>query len=53
MEPDLFTFASYESTGNALGLMYAWECAVHLRRYGHKTRLATRQITSHTVVHTV
>ena len=21
MEPDLFTFASYESTGNALGLM--------------------------------
>ena len=27
MEPDLFTFASYESTGNALGLMYAWECA--------------------------
>lgn len=42
-EPDYLTFASYESTGNALGLAKAWECTVNRRRNGHRTRLATRQ----------
>ena len=52
MEPDHFTFASYESTGNALGLANAWECTLNLRSAGHRTRLATRRI-GNTFVHTV
>jgi hypothetical protein len=53
MQPDHYTFASYESTGNALGLAGAWECTINLRRHGYKTRLATRQITRTTIVQTV
>lgn len=53
MQPDHYTFASYESTGNALGLAGAWETTVNLRRHGYKTRLALRQITRTTLVQTV
>lgn len=52
MEPDHFTFATYESTGNALGLANAWDCTLQLRRAGHRTRLALRRI-GNTFVHTV
>jgi hypothetical protein len=53
MQPDHYIFASYESTGNALGLANAWETTVRLRRHGFKTRLATQQITRTTIVQTV
>ena len=52
MEPDHYTFASFESTGQTLGLAAAWDTTLHLRRQGHKTRLATRQW-GRFIVHTV
>jgi hypothetical protein len=44
------TFASYESTGNALGLANAWQSVVHLRRFGYTgVRLTTLQWGAFTV----
>jgi hypothetical protein len=50
MEVDHYTFA--DSTN---GLEFAWATSVHLRRFGYKTRLATRQwgrFTVYTVIAT-
>ena len=43
----------YTFPNNAHGLAHAWECAVSLRRFGYRTRLATRQLTKVTTVRTV
>ena len=48
MTRELYTFAD-----NTAGLEHAFDLTLHLRSFGFRTRLATRQITGATVVHTV
>ena len=43
----------YTFPNNAHGLAHAWDCALHLRAFGYRTRLATRLWKGKFVVHTV